>query len=88
MARRKNQRRTFQEHVAHKTRLGFLLILKIFFAFFSFFVLMGLLSFFLPWVNLTEVSMTSILVLAACLGIATTLYLFLILKVLHLLRFR
>lgn len=82
------KRRTVHEHIAHKGKFVLFLVLKIFFAFFSFFVLLGLLSFFLPWVDLSKVTLVSILILAVCLGIATTLYLFLILKVLHLLRFK
>ena len=84
----KFKRKTIREQAIHKGKLGFLLLLKIFFAFFSFFVLVGLLYLFLPWVNLSQVSLSTVLVFAVSIGIATTLYLFLILKVLHILKFR
>lgn len=81
-----NRKKTAVQHIVHHGKFGVYLALKIFFAFLCFFILIGLLYPFLLWTNLSQINLSSILVLAVCLGIATTLYLFLILKVLHLLK--
>jgi len=86
--RRQTAKRDLKHHIAHKSRLTLLLALKIFLILLSFFVVMALWSFFSPWTNFTELTFLNIFTWAIGLAIAILLYLFLVIKVLNLLKFK
>ncbi len=84
MARRKG----IKHHIIHKGRLSLLLIFKIFFVLFSFFVVITILSSFSPFVDLGQASFFNIIMWVIGLAVVSVLYLFLIIRVLKLLKFK
>jgi len=81
------KKRGIRHHIIHKGRLSLLLILKIFLVLLSFFLVVTLLSLFSPWV-FGQISFLNIIVWAIGLAIAIFLYLFLIARILNLLKFK
>jgi len=81
------KKRGLRHHIIHKGRMGLLLILKVCLVLLSFFVVMSILSFFSPWANFNQVTFLNIVMWAIGLAIAILLYLFLIVRVLDLLKF-
>jgi len=77
-----------RHHLIHKGRLTLLLVLKVCLILISFFVVMTILSLFSPWANFNQVTFLNIVMWAIGLAIAILLYLFLIVRVLNLLKFR
>lgn len=76
-----------KHHIIHKGRLTLLLILKVCLILLSFFAVMAILSLFSPWANFNQVTFLNIVMWAIGLAIAILLYLFLIVRVLDLLKF-
>jgi len=87
MAKKTYVKKGLKHHIIHKGRLTLLLILKVFLILLSFLVVMAILSFFSPWANFNQLSFLNILMWAIGLAIAILLYLFLIVRVLNLLKF-
>ena len=85
--REKKSGKGLKHHLIHKGRMGLLLILKVCLIFLSFFVVMAILSLFSPWANFNQVSFLNIVMWAIGLAIAILLYLFLIVRVLDMLKF-
>lgn len=75
-------KRGLRHHITHKSKITLLLTVKIFFIFLSFYFVMAVFTLFSPWTNLDELTFANILVWALGLGIATLVYLILILKTL------
>ncbi len=82
------KKRGLRHHIIHKGRLSLLLILKIFLVFFSFFVVMAILTSFSPLTDLGQASFFNIIMLVIGLAVVSALYLFLIIRVLKLLKFK
>ena len=82
------RKRGLKHHIIHKSRLTLLLVLKVFFLLLSFLVVMAILSFFSPWANFTEITALNIIMWVIGLAIAILLYLFLIVRILNLLKFK
>ncbi|MDP3992309.1 MAG: hypothetical protein Q8P79_02260 [Nanoarchaeota archaeon] len=83
------KKRGLKHHLIHKGKLSLLLISKIILVFFSFFLVMAVLSFFSPWADISgQVSFFSIMIWGIGSALATTLYLFLVLKMLDLFKFK
>ena len=80
-------KKNLKYHVIHKGKLGFLLILKIVLVLFSFFVVMAAVSIISPWA-LYSISLSNIIVWGIGLAIILLLYLFVIIKVLKILKFK
>ena len=85
--RKKKAGKGLKHHIIHKGRMGLLLILKVCLIFLSFFAVMAILSLFSPLANFNQVSFLNIVMWAIGLAIAILLYLFLIVKVLNILKF-
>ena len=82
------RKKGIKHHIMHKGRLSLLLIFKIFFVLFSFFVVITILSSFSPFVDLGQASFFNIIMWVIGLAVASVLYLFLIIRVLKLLKFK
>ena len=82
------KKRGLRHHIIHKGRLSLLLIFKIFFVLFSFFVVITILSSFSPFVDLGQASFFNIIMWVIGLAVVSVLYLFLIIRVLKLLKFK
>ena len=84
------KRKGIEHHIIHKGKLSLLLILKIFFVFFSFLVVVAIFSFFSPLTDLDlgQVSSFNIIMWIIGLAVVVALYLFLIIRVLKLLKFK
>ena len=85
--REKKAGKGLKYHLIHKSKLTLLLILKICLIFLSFFAVISILSLFSPWANFNQISFLNIVMWAIGLAIAILLYLFLIVKVLNILKF-
>lgn len=77
-----------KHHIIHKGKLSLLLILKIFFVFLSFFVVIAILSFFFPFNSIDQASFFDITIWAIGLAVGISLYLFLIIKIVKLFKFK
>ncbi|MEK6840818.1 MAG: hypothetical protein AABX79_02600 [Nanoarchaeota archaeon] len=84
---KKTEVKGLKHHIIHKSRLTLLLVLKVSLILISFFIVMRILSFFSPWVSFNEITPLNILMWAIGLAIAILLYLFLIVRVLDILKF-
>ncbi|MGA2130390.1 MAG: hypothetical protein ABSG05_02130 [Candidatus Pacearchaeota archaeon] len=80
-------KKSLRHHIIHKSKLSLLLILKIFFIFLSFYVVMAIFTIFSPWTNLDELTFTNVFVWMIGLAIATLIYLMLIIKTVDLFKF-
>jgi len=76
-----------KKHLVHKTRLGLLFVLKIFFVLISFFVVMTAISIISPWTSHSQLTLSNIIIWGIGLAIILLLYLFMIIKVLKILKF-
>lgn len=76
-----------KHHPIHKGRLTLLLVLKVCLILISFSVIIGILSFFSPWADFNQLTPLNIFMWAIGFAIAILLYLFLIVRVLDILKF-
>jgi len=88
MPRKTGAKKGLKHHIIHKSRLTLLLVLKVLLIFLSFFAVMAIMSLFSPWANFNQVSFLNITMWVIGLAIAILLYLFLIVRVLNLLKFK
>lgn len=82
------KKRGLRHHIIHKGRLSLLLIFKIFFVLLSFFIVITILSSFSPFVDIGQASFFNIIMWVIGLAVVSALYLFLIIRVLKLLKFK
>ena len=82
------KKRGLRHHIIHKGRLSLLLIFKIFFVLLSFFVVITILSSFSPFADIGQASFFNIIMWVIGLAVVIILYLFLIIRVLKLLKFK
>jgi hypothetical protein len=84
------KKRNLKEHVLHKSRLTLLFLLKVFFALFSFLIVILALSFISPWTNpnFFNITISQIIYWAIALALVILLYLFFIIRILKILKFR
>jgi hypothetical protein len=77
-----------KHHIIHKSKLSLLLLLKILFAFLSFFLVMAALSIISPWANIGQLSISSIIIWGISLTIIIILYLVMVIRMLRILKLR
>jgi hypothetical protein len=81
-------KKKLKKHLVHKAKLGLLLISKILFVLFSFFVVMAAMSIISPWTNPFQPTLSNIIVWGIGLAVILLLYLFMIIRILKILKFR
>ena len=88
MPRKTKTNKSLKYHAVHKGKMGLLLILKVVLVLLSFFLVMAAVSLLAPWVNFDQISFINILVWAVSFAIVLGIYLFVILRVLHVFKFK
>lgn len=87
MAKKVKMKEKIKKHIIHKSKLSFLLILKIIFVLISFFAVVILFSIVSPWAKIEVLSLIQLIYWSIGLTLGILLYLFIIIKVLKIMRF-
>lgn len=85
--KRETQKKGLDYHLLHKTKLILLLVLKVFLVLVSFFAVMALLSLLSPWASFSQTKPLNIVMWIVGTSIAVPIYLFMIIRILKILKF-
>ncbi|MCR4327741.1 MAG: hypothetical protein NUV46_04125 [Nanoarchaeota archaeon] len=87
MAKKEKIKEKIKKHIIHKSKLSFLLILKMIFVIVSFSLVVVIFSIISPWARIEVVSVAQLIYWSIGLTLGILLYLSIIIKILKIMKF-